>query len=139
MANMLRKYSENRLKHLHFQGTKGEKSETIYFIAALPAVNKKDLTQIRIRTNAISFKVHNQIQQWFGNKLKPEQWGWVGQDADLHPVRITVPSAPYEIIKLIPYSAVAFVRPSGVVSRKAKMPLFTLNILCGNGLLLQAD
>lgn len=48
-----------------------------------------------------SYRVYHQIQQWLGNKLEPEKWGWVRQEGDLHPVRTTLPPAPDEIIQLI--------------------------------------
>lgn len=48
-----------------------------------------------------SLRAYHQIQQWRGNRLKPEDWGWQRDGKDLQPVRTLLPPAPDAIMSLI--------------------------------------
>lgn len=49
-----------------------------------------------------SLRVYLQIQQWLGNNLTPDQWGWArGEDGCLFPVKTKDPLAPDTILNNI--------------------------------------
>ncbi|GBM32978.1 hypothetical protein AVEN_263474-1 [Araneus ventricosus] len=45
-----------------------------------------------------SRRVYNQIQNWLGNKKRPEDWGWERTISGLQPVKTLKPPAPDSIL-----------------------------------------
>ncbi|GBM24095.1 hypothetical protein AVEN_38291-1 [Araneus ventricosus] len=48
-----------------------------------------------------SLRVYHQIQHWFGNKKRPEDWGWVRTNSGLQPVKTLKTPAPDSILRKI--------------------------------------
>lgn len=48
-----------------------------------------------------AYRVYYQVQQWYGNDLNPEIWGWKKTKNMLMPIMTTMKPAPDELIKLI--------------------------------------
>lgn len=48
-----------------------------------------------------SFRVYHQVQEWMGNLLLPEEWGWRIQDSCLIPVTTDQDPAPQSLFELV--------------------------------------
>ena len=48
-----------------------------------------------------AFRVFHQVQQWIGNYLDPEQWGWKLTENGLVPITTLKPPAPERLLQLI--------------------------------------
>lgn len=48
-----------------------------------------------------SFRVYHQVQEWMGNLLPPEEWGWRIQDSCLIPVTTDQDPAPQSLFELV--------------------------------------
>lgn len=49
-----------------------------------------------------SFRVYHQVQEWLGNQLPPEMWGWKrGVDGNLEPITTLDPPAPDTVLNSI--------------------------------------
>ena len=48
-----------------------------------------------------SFRVFNQICQWKGSVMLPNEWGWEETDTGWSPISTDVPPAPEELLKVI--------------------------------------
>ena len=42
-----------------------------------------------------------QIQEWKGNEIQPEEWGWEKSEERLVPVHTDMPPAPDEILRIV--------------------------------------
>ena len=48
-----------------------------------------------------SFSAYHTIQQWLGNELPPDMWGWQNEDATLVPVETDQSVAPMNILRML--------------------------------------
>lgn len=48
-----------------------------------------------------SFRVYHQVQEWMGNSLPPEEWGWSIQDSCLIPINSDQDPAPQSLLELV--------------------------------------
>lgn len=46
-------------------------------------------------------RVYYQVQIWLGNKLNPENWGWIMNNNVLEPIMTLLPPAPDELVNMI--------------------------------------
>lgn len=65
------------------------------------AINLATLPPTSAATSLHSFRTYYQVQQWLGNQLDPEQWGWMKTETMYLPVRTTEKLAPENLLKLV--------------------------------------
>ena len=47
------------------------------------------------------YRTYHQVQEWRGNTLAPDEWGWAVSVNGLMPVKMTQPAAPEKLLKII--------------------------------------
>lgn len=47
------------------------------------------------------YRTYHQVQEWCGNTLAPDEWGWAVSVNGLVPVKMTQPAAPEKLLKII--------------------------------------
>ena len=47
------------------------------------------------------YRTYHQVQEWRGNTLAPDEWGWAVSVNGLVPVKMTQPAAPEKLLKII--------------------------------------
>ena len=65
------------------------------------AVKPQSLGPTSDATAQHSPRVYHQVQAWQGRDLIPEEWAWILANGKLMPVKITLPPAPQELLKII--------------------------------------
>ena len=48
-----------------------------------------------------SYRAYHQVQTWRGKVLPAEEWGWTTSPSGLHPVKMSQPSAPDRLLKIM--------------------------------------
>lgn len=83
---------------------KEKRSFSMHFVTHISRMNSLKQESLPPTSSSVVqrlFKVYHQKHPQLRIKLKPEHCGWVLQNGDIHSIRITLSSAPDEIIKLI--------------------------------------
>ena len=51
--------------------------------------------------DAARFHHYHQVQEWRGNTLAPDEWGWAVLVNGMVPVKMTQPAAPEQLLKIV--------------------------------------
>ena len=65
------------------------------------AFKLESLSATSIAAKFHSFRAYHTIQQWLGNELPPDLWGWQNRDATLVPVETDQSVAPMNIFRML--------------------------------------
>ena len=65
------------------------------------AVKPQSLGPTSDATAQHSLRVYHQVQAWQGRDLIPEEWAWILVNGKLMPVKMLLPPAPQELLKII--------------------------------------
>ncbi|GBN99640.1 hypothetical protein AVEN_179944-1 [Araneus ventricosus] len=60
------------------------------------------MEEFKEKMDTTDYKKLSEVQQWWGNKPDPTEWGWFMKDGRLNPLPSTLPAASEELLKLIP-------------------------------------
>ncbi|KAK3895578.1 hypothetical protein Pcinc_000716 [Petrolisthes cinctipes] len=82
--------NELRLKRFHAQVTDNK-----------TAIHPRNLPPTSSSTKFHSLRVYHQVQEWMGNSLPPEEWGWRIQDGHFIPIHSDQDPAPQFLLKLV--------------------------------------
>ncbi|KAK3878633.1 hypothetical protein Pcinc_016764 [Petrolisthes cinctipes] len=82
--------NELRLKRFHAQVTDNK-----------TAIHPRNLPPTSSSTKFHSLRVYHQVQEWMGNSLPPEEWGWRIQDGHFIPIHSDQDPAPQFLLELV--------------------------------------